>query len=73
MVVQALLNWLRQLWSLWDHPEPEHRLNRWNTGQGLVEYALILVLVGVVVMAIMIVFGPAIANMYQNIYEQITR
>lgn len=36
-------------------------------GQGLVEYALILALVAVVVMALMVVFGPVIGNMYSNI------
>ncbi len=36
-------------------------------GQGLVEYALILVLVAVVVIAILALLGPAIANIFQNI------
>ncbi len=35
-------------------------------GQGLVEYALILVLVAVVVLAILAIFGPAIGNLYSN-------
>jgi len=36
-------------------------------GQGLVEYALILVLVAIVVIAILIIMGPAIGNLYSNI------
>ena len=36
-------------------------------GQGLMEYALILALVAVVVIAIMSVFGPAVGNMYSRI------
>ncbi len=33
-------------------------------GQGLVEYALILVLVAIVVIAIMTLLGPQIANVF---------
>jgi pilus assembly protein Flp/PilA len=40
-------------------------------GQGLVEYALILVLVAVVVIAILALLGPAIANIFQNIVTNI--
>ena len=36
-------------------------------GQGLVEYALILVLVAVVVIAILVVLGPAIGKVFSNI------
>jgi pilus assembly protein Flp/PilA len=36
-------------------------------GQGLVEYALILVLVAVVVIIILNVLGPAIGNIFSNI------
>lgn len=40
-------------------------------GQGLVEYALILVLVAVVVIAILTVLGPAIGNIFSNIVNQV--
>ena len=40
-------------------------------GQGLVEYALILVLVAVVVIAILALLGPAIRNIFQNIINNI--
>jgi pilus assembly protein Flp/PilA len=40
-------------------------------GQGLVEYALILVLVAVVVIAILALLGPAIKNIFQNIVNNI--
>ncbi|HPH97978.1 MAG TPA: Flp family type IVb pilin [Anaerolineaceae bacterium] len=40
-------------------------------GQGLVEYALILVLVAVVVIAILALLGPAIGNIFQNIVDNI--
>lgn len=38
-------------------------------GQGLLEYAILIVLVGVVIMAALILVGPAIGNMYSNIVE----
>ncbi len=40
-------------------------------GQGLVEYALILVLVAVVVIAILALLGPAISTVFQNILNAI--
>jgi pilus assembly protein Flp/PilA len=42
-----------------------------DDGQGLVEYALILVLVAVVVIAILVVLGPAIYDVYENIVESL--
>jgi pilus assembly protein Flp/PilA len=36
-------------------------------GQGLVEYALILVLVAVVVIAILMLVGPQIANIFSRV------
>ena len=36
-------------------------------GQGLVEYALILVLVAIVVIAILLLLGPVIGNIFSNI------
>lgn len=38
-----------------------------ENGQGLVEYALILVLVAVVVIVILALLGPAIGNIFSNI------
>jgi pilus assembly protein Flp/PilA len=38
-------------------------------GQGLVEYALILVLVAIVVIAILMIMGPAIGNIFSNIVK----
>ena len=40
-------------------------------GQGLVEYALILVLVAVVVIVILALLGPAIGNIFSNIYTNV--
>jgi pilus assembly protein Flp/PilA len=38
-------------------------------GQGLVEYALILVLVAIVVIAILLLLGPAIGDIFSDIIE----
>jgi pilus assembly protein Flp/PilA len=36
-------------------------------GQGLVEYALILVLVAIIVLMVLILLGPAIGNVFSNV------
>ena len=41
-------------------------------GQGLVEYALILVLVAVVVIAVLLVLGPVIGNVFTEINSTLT-
>ena len=41
-------------------------------GQGLAEYALILTLVGLVVIAMLLVLGPIIGNTYSNIVTALT-
>lgn len=40
-------------------------------GQGLVEYALILVLVAIVVIAILTLLGPTIGNVFSNIVSSL--
>lgn len=40
-------------------------------GQGIVEYALILVFVAVAVIVILALLGPAIGNVFSTIYESI--
>lgn len=53
------------------HP-PRFDNNDLNAGQGLVEYALILVLVAVVVIVILSTVGTVIANtMYGNIVNSL--
>ncbi|HEX3630222.1 MAG TPA: Flp family type IVb pilin [Candidatus Dormibacteraeota bacterium] len=42
-------------------------LRRGERGQGMVEYALILVLIAVVVIAILIVLGNQVQNVFCNI------
>ncbi len=40
-------------------------------GQGLVEYALILVLVAVVVIVILALLGPTIGNIFSNLVKNL--
>ncbi|HNZ00969.1 MAG TPA: Flp family type IVb pilin [Anaerolineaceae bacterium] len=40
-------------------------------GQGLVEYALILVLVAVVVIAILAILGPAVGGVFSKVTDAI--
>jgi pilus assembly protein Flp/PilA len=41
-------------------------------GQGLVEYALILVLVAIVVIAALMILGPIIGNIFSTINQSLT-
>ncbi len=38
-----------------------------EAGQGLVEYAMIIVLVAVIVLVLLLLFGGAVGNMFSNI------
>jgi pilus assembly protein Flp/PilA len=40
-------------------------------GQGLVEYALIMIMVAMVVIVTLALLGPTISNTYQHIIEQL--
>ncbi len=40
-------------------------------GQGLVEYALILVLVAIVVLAVLLLLGPVVGNAFSNIVSNL--
>ena len=46
-------------------------LFRREEGQGLVEYALILVLVAIVVIAVLAILGPTIGNVFSTIISNI--
>ena len=41
-------------------------------GQGLVEYALILVLVAIIVIATLLILGPVIGNMFSKINSSLS-
>jgi len=40
-------------------------------GQGLVEYALILVLIAIIVLAILTVLGPQIGNVFSRVTSEL--
>lgn len=40
-------------------------------GQGLIEYALIMMLVAVIIIIVLALLGPAIGNMFSNVITQI--
>ena len=46
-------------------------LRKQPRGQGLVEYALIMVMVVLVVMIFLTILGPAIGNMFSNIVSNL--
>jgi pilus assembly protein Flp/PilA len=58
------------------HPKRKERtamlLARNQKGQGLVEYALILVLVAIVVIAALMILGPIIGNTFSTINNSLT-
>jgi pilus assembly protein Flp/PilA len=41
-------------------------------GQGLVEYALVLMLVAIVVIAILVFLGPQIGNMFSSVTKSLS-
>lgn len=42
-----------------------------SKGQGLVEYALLILLVGIAVILLLALFGTAVGNMFSNIVSNI--
>lgn len=42
-----------------------------DKGQGLIEYAFIIILVALVIIAVLALLGPAIVNTYQTIIDAI--
>ena len=53
-------------------PRLHARIGRhWRSGQGMVEYALILVLVAIVVLIVLISTGQAFKNLYSDVTTQL--
>lgn len=48
-------------------------LHREEEGQGLTEYAIILALVALVVIAILVLLGPQVANLYSRVTSGLNR
>ncbi len=53
-------------------PKPLVKLRTLVEGQGLVEYALILLLVAIVVIAILTLLGPQIGSMFSQVKKGIS-
>ena len=53
--------------SLWKFPKVRQLAERLTDGQGLVEYALLLILVAIVLIAILTILAPGLVNIYENI------
>ena len=72
MIIQTILTMLSHTYHLiLSVPETEDDTTSLETGQGLVEYALILILVAVTVVALLVIMGPAMGNIYSNILSAI--
>jgi pilus assembly protein Flp/PilA len=48
-------------------------MSRWTEaeGQGLLEYAMILMLIAIIVIVVLALLGPAVGNMYSNVIVNI--
>ncbi len=46
-------------------------MSRYRRAQGLVEYALILMLVAIIVMVVLVLLGPSIGNLFSNVMVNI--
>lgn len=58
MLIHKVLQWMNDLLQEGEQNE---------AGQGLVEYALILIMVAVVVLVVAAILGPGIGNIYSNL------
>ena len=68
MLIQAIINLIQNLEVV-----NFIRQRRSEDGQGLVEYALILIFVAVMMIILITLIGPAIGNMYSNIVAQLNK
>jgi pilus assembly protein Flp/PilA len=58
--------------TLWWHwLTAQTRARGWTSGQGLVEYALILIFVAVVLIALLTILGPGLKQIYQDIVDEL--
>lgn len=62
MIFEAVYDGLHATLLTW-----QRKAREMDGGQGLVEYALILVLVAVVVIVVLSLMGPAIGNVFSNV------
>ena len=56
---------------LWSWLVAQSAVQRGTRGQGLVEYALLLIFVAVVLIALLVILGPGISNVYSDIIAEL--
>ncbi len=62
-LLKAPWEWARRGWRA----DPQGRLRSGSRGQGMVEYALMLMLVALVLIVILTVLGGHVTDMYSNV------
>ena len=67
-----MLVFLKRLWKTLKKGEKTMLFAPKEKGQGLVEYALILVLVAIVVIAVLMLLGPIIGNVFSTLNNSIS-
>jgi len=71
----ALWTSVQRVYSRWAWKRTRAKIERlWvrvQSGQGLVEYALILVLVAIVVIGLLTIFGTSVKAVFQNIVDSL--
>lgn len=60
---------LKMAWN-WTKVQLSALKNQEN-GQGMVEYALIIAFIAIVVIAALVLLGPAIADLFENITDEL--
>ncbi|NDJ78219.1 MAG: pilus assembly protein [Chloroflexi bacterium] len=55
----------------WHWLQSQPRFRDLTRGQGLVEYALLIIFVAVVLVALLTVLGPGLQEIYENIIESL--
>jgi pilus assembly protein Flp/PilA len=51
--------------------ETDMKTSNREPGQGLVEYALIMLLVAIIVIVVLALFGPAVGNLYSSVIQNL--
>lgn len=70
MVLSQLIQ-LVQFVFTWTSTKLEKEGERAEVGQGLVEYALLIVFIGVLMMGVLMIIGPLVSNMFRTIYDAV--
>lgn len=72
LTLRALLDRMRQMLDAIPASPHQAEVNP-ETGQSLLEYALILILVSIAVLVVLVLLGPQVTNMFENILEGVQK